>query len=80
MEEAAKPVPKYDGRSVWISKAEPDGHAAVSEIVEKCGGQIDNGDTPSLTSLILVTPVGQEVTRAAVEQGLDATRTLRSII
>ena len=76
VEPDAKPAPEYDGRSVWISKAEPDGHTALSEIVDKCGGQIDNGDTPSPVSLILVTPVGQEVTQAAIEQGLDATRTL----
>ena len=76
VEPDAKPAPEYDGRSVWISKAEPDGHAALNEIVDKCGGQIDNGDTPSPVSLILVTPVGQEVTQAAIEQGLDATRTL----
>jgi 3-hydroxybutyryl-CoA dehydrogenase len=76
VEPDAKPAPEYDGRSVWISKAEPDGHTALSEIVDKCGGQIDNGDTPGPVSLILVTPVGQEVTQAAIEQGLDATRTL----
>lgn len=76
VEPDAKPAPEYDGRSVWISRAEPDGHTALSEIVDKCGGQIDNGDTPSPVSLILVTPVGQEVTQAAIEQGLDATRTL----
>jgi len=76
VEPEAKPAPDYDGRSVWISKVEPDGHAALSDIVAKCGAQIDNGDTPGGDSLILVTPIGQEVTQAAVEQGLDATRTL----
>jgi len=72
----ATPAPAYDGRAVWISRAEPDGHKALSDIIDKAGGKIDRAGTPGSDSLILVTPVGQEVTTAAVDQGLDAERTL----
>jgi 3-hydroxybutyryl-CoA dehydrogenase len=76
VEPEAKPIPDYDGRKVWISKAETEGYKALSDVVSRCGGNIDNGDTPAADSLILVTPVGQEVTEAALEQGLDPERTL----
>ncbi len=70
------PPPPYDGRKVWISRAEPDGHAALREIVEKIGAPIDDGERPDEDSIILVTPIGDDVTTAAVREGLDAGRTL----
>jgi len=76
LEPETKALPKYDGGPVWISKAEPDGHAALSDVANSCGAKIVTGDTPPDGALILVTPVGQEVTQTVVDQGLDATRTL----
>ena len=73
----AEPAPPaYDGRPVWISRKEAACHAALRAIVEKIGAPLDGGETPGRDSLILVTPLGEDVTTCAVEQGLDATRTL----
>jgi len=73
-EEAA--YPQYDGRPVWISRAEADGHAVLTEIVSKIGGNLETGDAPGNNALILVTPIGNDVTTMAVAQGLDPARTL----
>ena len=70
------PPPDYDGRKVWISPVEAEGHRALSDIVQSAGAPLDRGDTPASDSLILVTPIGDDVTTAAVAQGLDPERTL----
>ena len=70
------PYPDYDGRPVWISPVESEGHAALAEIVSKIGGDLESGVAPSAEALILVTPIGDDVTTAAVAQGLDPKRTL----
>ena len=68
--------PTYDGRPVWISKAEDEGHKALTEIVSKIGGNLETGESPSSDALILVTPIGDDITTTAVHQGLDPARTL----
>ena len=69
-------APYYDGRAVWISDAEPEGRRALVDIVQSIGAPVDDGKTPQLDSLILVTPVGEDVTTTAIAQGLDPVRTL----
>lgn len=73
-EEAAPPA--YDGRPVWISRVEKDGFRALADIVEGIGAPLDRGDKPGRDALILVTPVGEDVTTTALAQGLDPARTL----
>jgi len=68
--------PSYDGRPVWISKSETEGHEALTETISKIGGHLETGDFPSSDALILVTPVGEDVTTTTVAQGLDPKRTL----
>ena len=68
------PAPKFDGRPVWISKAEPENYKKLRAIVEEAGEDIEYGDTPSETALILVTPIGGDATDSAVSEGLDAER------
>jgi len=70
------PAPAYDGRPVWVSAAEEAGHKDVSELVAQLGGTPDRGDTPGADSLILVTPLGLDATTAAVNEALDAKRTV----
>jgi 3-hydroxybutyryl-CoA dehydrogenase len=70
------PPPAYDGRPVWISPVEKDGFRALGEIVGKIGAPLDRGDKPGKDSLILVTPIGEDVTTTALAQGLDPARTL----
>ena len=69
-------TPDYDGRRVWISDAEPEYGTILRDAVTAAGGHIDGGERPSGESLILVTPIGEDATTAAVEQDLDATRTI----
>ena len=69
-------VPPYDGRSVWISDEELEAAEAVRQAVIDAGGNLEKDQRPSDDALILVTPIGDDATTAAVEQGLDATRTI----
>ena len=70
------PVPLYDGRSIWVSDYEPEAAETVRQAVSDAGGILENGQAPSDNALILVTPIGDDATTAAVEQSLDATRTI----
>jgi 3-hydroxybutyryl-CoA dehydrogenase len=76
LSEDEAPAPAYDGRPVWVSTVEADGHATVIEALREAGATIDDGATPGPKSLILVTPVGDDATTSAVDQGLDAQRTV----
>lgn len=70
------PAPAYDGRPVWISRAESEGHARAVDIAKSAGAPIDEGGRPARDSLILVTPLGDDATTAALDQGLDSRRTI----
>ncbi|MDD9877231.1 MAG: 3-hydroxyacyl-CoA dehydrogenase [Magnetovibrio sp.] len=70
------PAPAFDGRPVWISRAEPDAAAKLVAIVEAAGANLETGDQPSAEALILVTPIGGDATDCAVSEGLDATRVI----
>ncbi len=62
--------------SVWVSKVEPAGHAALTALLGKLGANIESGAKPSAKALCLVTPIGDDATTCAVEQGLDPKRTV----
>ncbi|AJC19069.2 3-hydroxyacyl-CoA dehydrogenase [Pandoraea sputorum] len=70
------PAPDALPASVWVSRADTRGFAAVVELLGATGVTIESGETPSETALIVVTPLGFDATTCAVEQGLDATRTV----
>ena len=67
-------APAYDGRPVWISGAEPEAAASLRAPVLAAGGRLEEGERPSGDALVLVTPIGEDATTAAVDQGLDARR------
>ena len=73
-------VPATRPDSVWISRAaaqaNPTGHAAAMELIAKLGVRLEGGATPSGTALIVVTPLGTDATGAALDEHLDATRTV----
>lgn len=73
---AETPAPQAAPVKVWVSRAEADGHRAVTELLTKLGADLDNGERPSAESLCIVTPLGQDTTTAALEQGLDPQRTV----
>ncbi|MHA1107575.1 MAG: 3-hydroxyacyl-CoA dehydrogenase [Alphaproteobacteria bacterium] len=71
---ATPPPPPQDlpGR-VWISPADEDGRRMLTEALD---GKIelDNAKAPSVQSICLLTPVGEDCTTAAVRQGIEAER------
>jgi 3-hydroxybutyryl-CoA dehydrogenase len=71
----APPPAAYPGH-VWVSSAEPQGHAVLTELLRKIGASLETGPRPSANALILVTPVGEDATTCAVEQELDPKRTV----
>jgi 3-hydroxybutyryl-CoA dehydrogenase len=74
---AAEPAAPADRpASVWVSPAESQGHAALVELLKKLGAPLESGARPGASSLILVTPIGEDATTCAVEQGLDPKRTV----
>jgi 3-hydroxybutyryl-CoA dehydrogenase len=70
------PPPAARPGSVWVSRAEPQGHALLVELASKLGARVESGERPGPDALILVTPVGEDATTCAVEQGLDPRRTV----
>jgi len=70
------PAPAYGGRPVWVSGLEADGKADVVGVLKDAAANIDDGATPGPNSLILVTPIGDDATTTAVDQGLDPERTV----
>ena len=74
---AAEPAAPADRpASVWVSPAESRGYAALVEFLKKLGAPLESGARPGARSLILVTPIGEDATTCAVEQGLDPKRTV----
>jgi 3-hydroxybutyryl-CoA dehydrogenase len=72
--EAAAPAARP--ASVWVSAAEPAGHAALTDLLTKLGAKIESGAKPSGRALCFVTPIGDDATSCAVAQGLDPKRTV----
>lgn len=62
--------------SVWVSRADEQGHAVMAELLGKLGAHVETGPAPSARALIIVTPIGEDTTSCAVEQGLDPKRTV----
>jgi len=69
-------APAARPQSVWVSPAEPQGYAALVELLRKLGAPLEIAAKPAAKALILVTPIGEDATTCAVEQGLDARRTV----
>lgn len=70
------PAPQARPDSVWISRVQPAGHAALTELLIKFGITPEVGDKPSAKALCLVTPLGEDATTAALSQALDPKRTV----
>jgi len=70
------PPPSDKPASVWVSRANPQGHEVLTALMQKLGAPVEAGATPSANALVLVTPVGEDATTCATEQGLDPKRTV----
>ena len=73
---AERAAPAARPTSVWISPAEPDGHDTLRAVLQRLDMPLETTARPSSEALILVTPFGDDATTCAVEQGLDARRTV----
>jgi 3-hydroxybutyryl-CoA dehydrogenase len=62
--------------SVWISQARPEAQAAVTWLLAQLGATVETGPAPSADALIVVTPLGDDATTCAIDQGLDPERTV----
>ena len=62
--------------SVWISRQYPESHALVSFLVWDLGGKLEDSDRPSDEALCIVTPLGGDATRHAIDEQLDPARTI----
>jgi 3-hydroxybutyryl-CoA dehydrogenase len=66
----------YDGRAVWISRANPAGADRLGALLAELGGNLDSGDRPGAQSLILLAPLGLDATSAALAEELDPKRAI----
>lgn len=69
-------APSARPESVWVSAAERQGYEAIVALLGKLGAIVETGSKPSARALIVVTPVGDDATSCAVDQGLDPKRTV----
>jgi 3-hydroxybutyryl-CoA dehydrogenase len=68
--------PARQPSAVWICRAEPDLALRARDLVQAAGATLDTGALPSPASLCIVTPVGEDVTHCAVDEGIDPGRTV----
>ncbi|KQX87757.1 3-hydroxyacyl-CoA dehydrogenase [Variovorax sp. Root473] len=70
------PAPVVEGTpAVWVSPRAAR-RAELLRLVNTLGAQIDSGSAPAPQSIILVAPLGFDVTTVAAVERLDATRTV----
>ena len=69
-------APSLRNLPVWVSDAEPELAQRLREALAKEGFCPETGVQPSASALIVVTPLGKDVTTSCVEQGLDPARTV----
>lgn len=61
---------------VWVSRRNAEAATRVIALLDKLNARLDRGDAPGAGSLCLVLPLGEDVTAAALAEGLDPARTL----
>jgi 3-hydroxybutyryl-CoA dehydrogenase len=72
------PPPSLAGRacSFWVSFRRPDAAAAVAACLASSGIQREDGAKPSADAVILLTPLGEDCTTAAIGEGVDPQRSV----
>ncbi|CAH1665681.1 3-hydroxyacyl-CoA dehydrogenase [Chelatococcus asaccharovorans] len=71
-EPAAPAVP--DGATVWISQRHPAAAALLKEAIGAAGVAIKTGERPAAGAVIMLTPLGEDCTTAALAEGVDPAR------
>ena len=78
VEPALASPPAARPKSVWIwsSDSHPDLQAPLADLVRKAGVPLETGAKPSAEALVIVTPLGYDLTTAIHELKLDGPRTV----
>ncbi|TAM89310.1 MAG: 3-hydroxyacyl-CoA dehydrogenase [Candidimonas sp.] len=63
-------------KPLWVSRARPDGHAAVAALLDQLRITAETGARPSADALCVVTPIGRDTTTTATAEDLDPRRTV----
>ena len=61
---------------VWVSDAHASAAEPVRELLQRLGAQVETGLAPSAEALIVVTPLGTDVSASVAAERLDARRTV----
>jgi 3-hydroxybutyryl-CoA dehydrogenase len=69
-------VPEARPMPVWVSPAEPEARAALTKVLVGAGATVRDGADPPAGAALFVTPCGADATTTAVDQELDAERTV----
>ena len=72
------PAPTTLPRHLWVSAADADARAKILARLGVLGAgvTIEDGAAPSDDALVLVTPLGNDATWAAIDEGVDAAQTV----
>ena len=73
---APPPAPAAGAAALWVSARNARAHAALLPALQAAGVKLDCGERPAADSVCIVLPLGADATTAALDEGLDATRTL----
>jgi len=76
VEPPVAPAPAARPRSVWVrpSEHQPELQAPLIDLFRQAGATLETGAKPSAQALIVVTPIGWDLTTAIVDLKLDAPR------
>jgi 3-hydroxybutyryl-CoA dehydrogenase len=61
---------------LWLSRSSEFDLDELKAVIEACGGLIDGADSPGEGSLILLAPLGDDATEAAVREKVDPVRSV----
>ncbi|AKQ57579.1 3-hydroxyacyl-CoA dehydrogenase [Bordetella hinzii] len=64
------------GLRVWVSAAHADGQARAQALLRQLGAEVVQADAAPADALLVVTPLGEDVSSCVAGQGLDGTRTV----
>jgi 3-hydroxybutyryl-CoA dehydrogenase len=78
VEPAPAAVPPIQQRPVWVRPSEhhPDLQAPLLDMLARGGAELERGEKPSKHALIMLTPIGWDLTTACVDLKLDPVRTV----
>lgn len=72
----APAAPALRDVAIWISARDGAAHSALAQRLKAAGVGLDRGARPGAESVCVVLPLGVDATGAALDEGLDPTRTV----